>query len=263
MQRGKNKYMSIQLLDKTRKLNRLLKNAESSEISFSEISKVLKEMLHSNVLVLSKKGKILGISHEDSMESIKELLGEKRGVRIDASLNERLLAVLSTRENVYLQTLGFSNDTKNYHGMIVPIDIAGERLGTLFMYRAEDIYDIEDIILCEYGATVIGMEMMRAENDESAEESRKQHVVQSALGTLSGSELKAMRYVFEELQGTDGILVASKIAEQAGITRSIIVTGLKKLESAGVIESRSAGMKGTKVRICNEMLMEELENMKS
>ena len=245
--------MSIQLLDKTRKLNRLLKNAESSEISFSEISKVLKEMLHSNVLVLSKKGKILGISHEKSMERIEELLGDSRGVRIDASLNERLLAVLSTRENVYLQTLGFSSNTKEYHGMIVPIDIAGERLGTLFMYRADDIYDIEDIILCEYGATVIGMEMMRAENDETAEENRKQHGVQSALSTLSGSELK----------GTDGILVASKIAEQAGITRSIIVTGLKKLESAGVIESRSAGMKGTKVRICNEMLIEELENMKN
>ena len=94
--------MSIQLLDKTRKLNRLLKNAESSEISFSEISKVLKEMLHSNVLVLSKKGKILGISHESEMERIEELLGDTRGVRIDASLNERLLAVLSTRENVYL-----------------------------------------------------------------------------------------------------------------------------------------------------------------
>ena len=254
--------MSIQLLDKTRKLNRLLKNAESSEISFSEISKVLNEMLRSNVLVLSKKGKILGISHESSMNRIEELLGEKRGVRIDNSLNERLLAVLSTRENVYLQTLGFSADTKNYHGMIVPIDIAGERLGTLFMYRADDIYDIEDIILCEYGATVIGMEMMRAENDESAEESRKQQVVNSALSTLSGSELKAMIHVFRELEGNDGILVASKIAEQAGITRSIIVTGLKKLESAGVIESKSAGMKGTKVRICNDMLIDELENMK-
>ena len=203
----------------------------------------------------------MGISHEKSLNRIEELLGECRGERIDASLNERLLAVLSTRENVYLQTLGFSNDTKDYHGMIVPIDIAGERLGTLFMYRAEDIYDIEDIILCEYGATVIGMEMMRAENDEFAEESRKQQVVHSALSTLSGSELKAMRQVFKELQGNDGILVASKIAEQAGITRSIIVTGLKKLESAGVIESKSAGMKGTKVRICNEMLIEELENM--
>lgn len=253
--------MSIQLLDKTRKLNRLLKNAESSEISFSEISKLLKEMLHSNVLVLSKKGKILGISHDKTIHRIEELLGEKRGVRIDHSLNERLLAILSTRENVYMQTLGFSEDTKDCHGMIVPIDIAGERLGTLFMYRPNAIYDIEDIILCEYGATVIGMEMMRAENDETAEENRKQHGVKAALNTLSGSELEAMRCVFKELNGEDGILVASKIAEQAGITRSIIVTGLKKLESAGVIESKSAGMKGTRVRICNEMLIEELENM--
>ncbi len=70
-----------------------------------------------------------------------------------------------------------------------------------------------------------------------------------------------MQCVFEELKGNDGILVASKIAEKQGITRSIIVNGLKKLESAGVIESKSAGMKGTKVRICNEMLMEELENI--
>lgn len=255
--------MSIQLLDKTRKLNRLLKNAESSELSFSEISKVLKEMLSSNVLVLSKKGKILGISHDKSIHRIEELLGDHRGVRIDASLNERLLAVLSTRENVYLQTLGFSDDAKEYHGMIVPIDIAGERLGTLFMYRSDAIYDIEDIILCEYGATVIGMEMMRAENDETAEENRKQQVVKAALHTLSVSELEAMRCVFKELNGEDGILVASKIAEQEGITRSIIVTGLKKLESAGVIESKSAGMKGTRIRICNEMLMEELENLKS
>lgn len=255
--------MSIQLLDKTRKLNRLLKNAESSEISFSEISKVLKEMLQSNVLVLSKKGKVLGVSHEKSFDRIEELLADHRGMRIDESLNERLLGVLSTRENVYLQTLGFSDDTKDCHGMIVPIDIAGERLGTLFMYRPNEIYDIEDIILCEYGATVIGMEMMRAENDETAEENRKQSGVRAALNTLSGSELEAMYCVFKELNGEDGLLVASKIAEQAGITRSIIVTGLKKLESAGIIESKSAGMKGTKVRICNEMLMEELENMKS
>lgn len=252
--------MSIQLLDKTRKLNRLLKNAESSEISFSEISKVLKEMLHSNVLVLSRKGKILGVSYETGVCRIGELLGEARGTWIDKSLNERFLEVLSTRENVYLQTLGFSESTKDLHGMIVPIDIAGERLGTLFMYRQGEVYNIEDIILCEYGATVIGMEMMRAENNETEEENRKQQTIRAAIHTLSASELEAMTCVFRELNGQDGILVASKIAEQEGITRSIIVTGLKKLESAGVIESRSAGMRGTKIRICNETLLEELEN---
>lgn len=255
--------MSIQLLDKTRKLNRLLKNPEITEISFSEICRVLREMLHSNVIVLSKKGKILGISYDQEIQKIEELLGDRRGDRIDESLNERLLAVLSTRENVYLQTLGFSEHTYHCHGMIVPIDIAGERLGTLFMYRPETVYDIEDIILCEYGATVIGMEMMRAENDESAEEERKQQMVKAALNTLSGSELEAMNCVFRELKGKNGLLVASKIAEQEGITRSIIVTGLKKLESAGVIEARSAGMKGTKVKICNEMLLDELRKLKS
>lgn len=251
--------MSIELLDKTRKLNRLLKNPEVTEISFSEISRVLREMLHSNVLVLSKKGKILGVSHDQDVQRIEELLGEQRGERIDESLNERLLAVLSTRENVYLQTLGFSENT-SCHGMIVPIDIGGERLGTLFMYRSANIYDIEDIILCEYGATVIGMEMMRSENDETAEEQRREQMVKAALNTLSGSEMEAMQCVFRELKGRDGLLVASKIAEQEGITRSIIVTGLKKLESAGVIEARSAGMKGTKVKIRNHMLMEALQN---
>ena len=39
-----------------------------------------------------------------------------------------------------------------------PIDIAGERLGTLFMYRNDHPYDIEDIIVSEYGTTVVGLE---------------------------------------------------------------------------------------------------------
>jgi transcriptional pleiotropic repressor len=130
------------------------------------------------------------------------------------------------------------------------------------MYRAEDIYDIEDIILCEYGATVIGMEMMRAENDETAEENRKQQVVQSALNTLSGSEVEAMRCVFRELKGSDGILVASKIADRVGITRSVIVNALRKFESAGVIESRSSGMKGTYIKVVNDVVFDELEKIK-
>ncbi len=40
------------------------------------------------------------------------------------------------------------------------------------------------------------------------------------------------------------VIVASKVADRVGITRSVIVNALRKLESAGVIESRSLGMKG-------------------
>jgi F0F1-type ATP synthase alpha subunit len=69
-------------------------------------------------------------------------------------------------------------------------------------------------------------------------------------------------HIFEELNGTEGILVASKIADRSGITRSVIVNALRKLESAGVIESRSLGMKGTHIKIINDKFNEELDNLK-
>jgi len=47
-----------------------------------------------------------------------------------------------------------------------------------------------------------------------------------------------MKHIFEELGGTEGCLVASKVADRVGITRSVIVNALRKFESAGVIESR-------------------------
>ena len=50
---------------------------------------------------------------------------------------------------------------------------------------------------------------------------------------------KAIEHIFEELGGNEGLLIASKVADRVGITRSVIVNALRKLESAGVIESRS------------------------
>ena len=52
--------MSVQLLDKTRKINKLLHNSSSSKVVFNDICQVLMETLSSNILVLSKKGKVLG-----------------------------------------------------------------------------------------------------------------------------------------------------------------------------------------------------------
>ena len=73
-------------------------------------------------------------------------------------LMKDFFGILSTKENVNLETLGFGEDTKPYRAIITPIDIAGERLGTLFEYRSDKEYDIDDIILTEYGTTVVGLE---------------------------------------------------------------------------------------------------------
>ncbi|MBR4073846.1 MAG: GTP-sensing pleiotropic transcriptional regulator CodY, partial [Firmicutes bacterium] len=129
------------------------------------------------------------------------------------------------------------------------------------LYRHGKSYSIDDIILCEYGTTVVGLEMLRAVTEENAEEDRKLAVVNSAMSTLSYSEMEAIMHVFRELNGTEGILVASKIADSAGITRSVIVNALRKFESAGIIESRSSGMKGTYIKVLNEFVFPEIKKL--
>ena len=51
--------MSVQLLDKTRKINKLLHNNHSLRVEFSDICEVHSGILESNILVISKNGKVL------------------------------------------------------------------------------------------------------------------------------------------------------------------------------------------------------------
>ena len=114
----------------------------------------------------------------------------------------------------------------------------------------------------KYGTTVVGLEMMRSVNEENEEEKRKVSIVRSAINTLSYSELEAILHIFDELDGNEGILVASRIADRVGITRSVIVNALRKFESAGVIVSRSSGMKGTYIKVVNDVVFDELDRIR-
>ena len=103
--------MSVQLLDKTRKINKLLHNNNSTKVVFNDICKVMTETLDSNILVISKKGKVLGVSLCAGVQEITELIDDKVGGYVDELLNDRFLSVLSTKENVNLETLGFEGTT--------------------------------------------------------------------------------------------------------------------------------------------------------
>ena len=109
------------------------------------------------------------------------------------------------------------------------------------------------------------MEMLRDRAQQVEIEARKKATVQIALNTLSFSERRAAMAILSALEKdqTEGLLVASKIADEVGITRSVIVNALRKFESAGVIESKSLGMKGTYIKVLNEYLLEEVQRMKN
>ena len=69
--------MGVQLLDKTRKINKLLHNNNSSKVVFNDICQVLTGVLDSDILVISKKGKVLGSSICKGVEAILTLSSMK------------------------------------------------------------------------------------------------------------------------------------------------------------------------------------------
>ena len=251
--------MSVQLLDKMRRINRVLHYGDSDVVSFGEICEVMSAELSADVVVISSKGKILGAGRTENSVLWP---GLSVGDFIDKELNERFLNILSTQDNASLEALGFDREqARRSKAIVSPVEISRMRLGTIFICREGENFDIDEIILTEHGTTIIGLEMRRSLNEENAAEMRRRQVVQSAIGTLSASEVEAVRYIFEELDGSEGILVASRIADRVGITRSVIVNALRKLESAEVIESRSSGMKGTYIHILNDLIFEELDKI--
>jgi transcriptional pleiotropic repressor len=254
------------LLMKTRTLNKLLQEAAGKPLNFREMAEGLRETMQGNVFVLSRKGKVLGWAHSAAFPEMWLRVDQSDELRFPSETNERLLRITETAANIS------SNEEiltpleaafENAIVTIVPIIGGGDRLGTLVLSRENESFGENDLILAEYGSTIIGMEILRERMEERETEARSKAIVSVAINSLSFSEMEAVEQIFEELEGREGLLIASKIADRAGITRSVIVNALRKLESAGVIETRSLGMKGTYIRILNSQLLQELEQRKN
>lgn len=259
--------MASEMLQKTRKINKTLQTSGGSVVSFDLLAGVLGEVLSSNVYVLSSKGKVLGLYLNNVEDSSVVEDKDTNQKRFPKEYTESLLTINETLENVTgeqaLKLFPFEQDRLHKITTVVPILGSGQRLGTLVLSRYDEEFTDDDLVIAEYSSTVVGLEILRAIGEELEEEMRKKTVVQMAIGTLSYSELEAVEHIFEELGGKEGLLVASKVADRVGITRSVIVNALRKFESAGVIESRSLGMKGTHIKVLNDKLIEELKKLKS
>lgn len=80
---------------------------------------------------------------------------------------------------------------------IVPIYGVGERIGTLVLAKFNEEFTDDDLLLAEYGATVVGMEILRDNSQKIEVEARKKATVQIALATLSYSEIEAAVNIFK------------------------------------------------------------------
>ena len=237
-----------QILEKQRVLHPMMQKATVDALDFQNAAEQLAALLQCSVYILDPQGTILGYLDSEQVQlfSTKDL--EDKCCK--SQIKERWNVLRQPRYNQWYEDACL---------VLLPIQTASEAMGLLICGREKKSFATEGQLLAEYAATLISVMMLRAVRRKAETEARKKNVVQLALEVLSYSELEAVKYIFHEMNGNEGFLVASKLAEEYKLTRSVIVNALRKLESAGVIDARSLGMKGTYIKILNDYLYEELD----
>lgn len=259
--------MNKTLLEKSRSINKILQKIGGNPVNFMEIAEVLSENLECSVFIVGRRGQIGGYAFTPNATctEIENLMNHAE--RFPESFNQELMNLQETKTNMIMEEgrrcvfnpNNVTCDCSKHIWLISPVFGGARRIGTLILMREGKQFCDEDTVLAEYGAIVVANEIMRMRSERVEEEARKKASVQIALATLSYSEKEAIEHIMAELNGQEGLLVASRIADKVGITRSVIVSALRKFESAGVIESRSLGMKGTYIRVLNDYLFSELK----
>lgn len=257
----------MNLLAKTRKITSILQRSVDNlhdELPYNAMSAELADVIDSNVAIVNSGGQLLGwtIKYKTSTDRVKEFFKERQ---LPDYYMRSASRVYETQANIPVSSdlTVFPSESQDIYPngvtTLAPIYGGGMRLGSLLVWRNDEQFHDDDLILIEIASTVVGLQLLNLQTESLEETIRQQTAVTMAVNTLSYSELKAVAAILAELDGNEGRLTASVVADRIGITRSVIVNALRKLESAGVIESRSLGMKGTYLKVINEGIWEKIE----
>jgi transcriptional pleiotropic repressor len=251
--------MSVELLDNTRRLEKLLQEYSAPRIEFSDICRLMSDILKSDVYVFGRRGRVLGCATVSEDPIIPDFDSVVIGSRLNPKVNQRLANVLSTSENTDPVLFGIDNPN-HCHCLVSPVVLSGSRLGTLFVVVREGTLSIDDIIICEFGATVVGMEIFRSLKEEKAADLRSEQNVKMVVETLSHSEMSALRAILTKVRSGQQVVVGTAIADEIGVARASVVNALKKCVSAGILETKSGGRNGTLIRVLNDRIYDILND---
>jgi len=216
----------------------------------------LAELISANVFVLDSDARIFAfkVISEQFGDDLDELL-ETGSLVAD----QKLADLLRKNELKLNEKYSLSSETTAApiaYASAFPIKVEGLNLATILLLHADEITEEEVSLFVEISALIIGLMIMGKSAEQEEEEKRNKELAVIAFESLSYSEVEAVQEILRKIEGSESIVVASKIADSLGITRSVIVNALRKFESAGVIASRSLGMKGTLIRILNKYILE-------
>ena len=141
---------------------------------------------------------------------------------------------------------------------LYPIYSNFQKTAGMLLIRYGNHFSQMDNILCEYTSAIISLEMLRQEQTRIQQQSLEIAAAKLAVNSLTFSELRSVSATLETLGGTEGDIFLNAVAQKSYSTHSTVSGALKKLEAAGVISTRSKGVKGKHVKITNSRLHEEV-----
>jgi len=252
----------MDLLEKIRIINNELQKNLDIQDNLKKLPELLSNLMDANIYIISRQGNLLGAASNQRIEH--DLLQTTLNKEEPSEMHGNYLQMLHKAE-VYEDLhkeysavpAAYRKLFKDEIAAVVPIISGKENYGSIYINRPHKPLSEEDLILAEYVSTYIGVMLHRSKEKRREVEARRQAKAQRAIQSLTHSELRAAELIFQELEGKDGLLVASEAAKKFGISRSILIVALRKLKSAGMIESHSLGVKGTYIKILNEKILDE------
>lgn len=234
------------------------------DLPFLNIAKILSTITQSNIYIVDSEGVVVGYDEIYTMNSerVDDYLKEKQ---FPQEYIENLERLKSSSENIGVEEdyTMFPIEYKEKFGdgvtTIIPIFVSGKRLGSLILARVGRLFEVGDLILAEYSATVVGMELLKYVNHKEQLIYHEKERVKLAWHSLSYSEKQAVEYIFKDMSEMTNIIKATQIAKEHNLTRSIIVNAIRKLESSGVLESHSLGVKGTFIKLNSQSVLDYLK----
>ena len=168
----------MKLLQKVQELSQLL-TTSNEHVDFYVVAEFLSRIMASNVYIVGRKGKILGYGvYEHALtDEWMHIMTEEQ--RFPGGFNKNLLRIeqsvanLQNKEDFYVFTPEENDSFRSKNISVAPVIAGRERQGTLVFARSERPFEDEDLILAEYSATIVALEVIHARQQKTEEEARE------------------------------------------------------------------------------------------
>lgn len=253
------------MLNKIRSLNMVFRQSSTSAIPIDDLCKKLSSILSANIYLFEPDGRIFSYAtsdkfycahNEDSLkaqflpEAYQEIFKQGDETRFNVYEESPLCTCEGVDACIY----------KNRYYSMVPVFCNFQKRAGILLIRYGGAFGTDEEVLCEYTSAIVSLEFVRAETERIRRQGVQMARAQLAVDALSFSELVAANAALAALpqESGEGTVMLNTVSGQTYVTHSTVSGALKKLETAGVIKTKSMGVKGKYIRMSNPYLLEEI-----